>query len=287
MTTTCVEMRAALALIAALLTGPCAAAEETAFDLAGHRYPASPDTEWALPDALRELSGFTTDAEGRLFAHNDEVAVIHEIDYARGGIVKSFALGNPPVAGDFEGIAFIEDRIALTDSNGVLYLATEGDPGAAVGFERIPTGIGARCEVEGIAYAADEGLLYFACKTARAPALEGSVTVIAWSAAQRREVTERTLSVALDRFGELPGKGKLRPSDIAIAPGSGDLILTTAKRRALLTIARDGTRVSAFRLPKSKTLKQIEALAFGSGGTLLLGSEGKDRGRMRVYRPAD
>lgn len=280
-------MRAALALIAALLVGTSVAAEETAFDLAGHRYRAAPDTEWALPAALRELSGFSTDTRGRLFAHNDEVAVIHEIDHARGGIVKSFALGNPPVAGDFEGITFVEDRIALTDSNGVLYLATEGEPGATVGFERIPTGIGARCEVEGIAYATEEDLVYFACKTARTPALEDYVTVIAWSAGQRREVPERTLSVAIDRFGELPGKGKLRPSDIAIAPGSGDLILTTAKRRALLTIARDGTRVSAFRLPDSKTLKQIEAIAFGSGGTLLLGSEGKDRGRMRVYRPAD
>lgn len=287
MTTTCVKVRAVLALIAALLVGRSVAADEMGFDVAGHRYHAAPDAEWALPAGLRELSGFATDAGGRLFAHNDEVAIVHEIDYARGGIVKSFALGNPPVAGDFEGITFIGDRIALTDSNGVLYLASAGEPAASVGFERIPTGIGARCEVEGIAYAAAEGLVYFACKSARTPALDEYVTVIAWSAEQRREVPERTLSVTTDRFGELPGKGKLHPSDIAIAPGSGDLVLTTAKRRALLTIARDGTRVSAFRLPDSKTLKQIEAIAFGSGGTLLLGSEGKDRGRMRVYRPAD
>ena len=63
-------------------------------------------------------------------------------------------------------------------------------------------------------------------------------------------------------------------------------MLTAAKRRALLTVARDGTRVHAIRVPDSKPMQQIEAIAFGADGTLLLGSEGNKRGRMRVYRPA-
>jgi hypothetical protein len=282
-----VDLRAlagALFLFAAI---PCTAADASTMRIGGLSYPEAPAADWRLPAPLREISGFATDAKGRLFAHDDETAVVHQLDYAAGRIVKSFAFGNPPLRGDFEGLTLMGERLCLTDSNGTLICGKEGAAGAHVAFEGIETGVGKTCEVEGVAYAPDEDLLYFACKNPRVPELENHLAIIAWSPQQRAQVPARSVTIDLERFDDLPGDGRFRPSDVTLAPGGRSLVLTCARRRALITVARDGSTASALRLPDSKGLKQIEAVAFGSGNALLVASEGKDRGRMRVYHVAE
>jgi hypothetical protein len=281
------DMRPLFVALVAIVAAPWAVADAAPLRVGTLSYAEAPVADWNLPAPLREISGFATDAKGRLFAHDDETAVVHELDYAAGRIVKSFAFGNPPLRGDFEGLTIIGNRFCLTDSNGRLICGSEGAAGAHLAFERIDTGVGKRCEIEGVAYAADEDLLYFACKNPRVPELEGRLAVIAWSLKQRAQVPARSLSIDLDEFDDLEGDGRFRPSDITLAPDSRYLVLSCAKRRALITLARDGSTATAVRLPDSKGLKQIEALAFGSARALLVASEGKDRGRMRVYHVAD
>src|SRR5687768_14749269 len=74
-----------------------------------------------LPGALREISGLAVTPDGRVFAHGDERAIVSEVDYRRGAIVKSFALGSPILAGDFEGLAIADKRFFLITSTGRLY----------------------------------------------------------------------------------------------------------------------------------------------------------------------
>ena len=50
---------------------------------------------WRLPDGLREISGLALTDDQRLLAVDDEVAVIHEIDFEAGQVVKTFSLGSP------------------------------------------------------------------------------------------------------------------------------------------------------------------------------------------------
>jgi len=281
------ELRAVFVALLSFTVTPHAIADSPTMRIGELSFAEAPIADWKLPVPLREISGFATDAKGRLFAHDDETAVVHELDYAAGHIIKSFAFGNPPLRGDFEGLTLIGDRFCLTDSNGRLICGNEGAAGAHMAFERIETGVGKTCEIEGVAYAADEDLLYFACKNPRVPELENRLAVIAWSLTRRAQVPGRSLAIDPERFDDLPGEGHFRPSDVALAPNGRYLVLSCAKRRALITLARDGSSASAVRLPDSKPLKQIEALAFGSAGTLLVASEGKDRGRMRVYHVAD
>jgi uncharacterized protein YjiK len=288
MKTSCAEVRRRVALLGVLLLLGCGSSAADTFTVGGFRYSTGTATEWLLPKALKELSGFATDAEGRLFAHDDEVAVIHQIDYAKGGIVKSFALGDPPVRGDFEGITLIDGRFALTTSDGTLFLAAEGDDQHHVPYETLRTGLGARCEIEGLEYVAPDRLLYFACKSPREAALKGRLTLLAWSPKQQREVPDRTISVPLERLGDLPGKGPVRPSDLALSPADGSFAVTAAGRRAIIALSPQGEVLTAGRVPDSKALRQIEAIAFTRDGTLLLGSEGgNERGRMRVYHVAE
>jgi hypothetical protein len=57
--------------------------------------------QWRLPDKLKEISGLALSSDGRLFAVADEMAVVYEINYTDGKLVRAFALGDPPVPGDF------------------------------------------------------------------------------------------------------------------------------------------------------------------------------------------
>jgi hypothetical protein len=79
---------------------------------------------WNLPKRLDEISGLALSTDDRLFAHDDgNAASSTRIDWHRGRIVKGFALGDPPVKDDFEGIAIAGTDFYLVTSGGVLYRA--------------------------------------------------------------------------------------------------------------------------------------------------------------------
>ena len=77
-----------------------------------------------LPGRLEEISGLAITPEGRLFGHDDERAVVHEIDAEGGEVGKRFTVGDPPLAGDFEGMA-IGPRLADGDRS-LLLLSDNG-----------------------------------------------------------------------------------------------------------------------------------------------------------------
>ena len=56
-----------------------------------------------------------------MLAHDDERAVIYEIDFRNEGLVKAWAFGDTPARGDFEGIAVSPTRVWLVASNGRLF----------------------------------------------------------------------------------------------------------------------------------------------------------------------
>ncbi|MBC7788949.1 MAG: hypothetical protein H7Z74_03295, partial [Anaerolineae bacterium] len=108
-------------------------AEESALG----RYDMSrdPQRRVLLPGKLAEISGLAISQDGRMFAHDDERAVIFELN-ASGEIVKSFELGDRTVRGDFEGLAMAGGRFYMITSDGIIYEADEGDNGERVAFER-------------------------------------------------------------------------------------------------------------------------------------------------------
>ncbi len=156
---------------------------------------ATDAVRWNLPKRLKEISGLALSADERLFAHDDEHAVIYEIDWHDGRIVKAFALGDPTVADDFEGIAIADRDFYLITSDGILYRATEGADGAHVPYQRIDTGSGRRCEIEGLAYDPPRNVLLLGCKTPRETELKDRVAVFAWSPERRAIDAKASFSV--------------------------------------------------------------------------------------------
>ncbi|HWA62901.1 MAG TPA: hypothetical protein VG939_16085, partial [Caulobacteraceae bacterium] len=139
-------------------------------------FAAEPEAQWRLPKRLREISGLAATPDGRVMGHDDEAGVIYEIDVATGETVKRFCLGQPPIKGDFEGLAIAASgEFYLTTSGGRVHRFREGEAGAVVPFETFETGLRRTGEIEGLAWCDGEDALILACKRTYADTLSGQV----------------------------------------------------------------------------------------------------------------
>ena len=273
------------AVAAVVLVGTLAAGALTSPSaLAGYAIAKGGDARWELPDVLREISGLATMPDGRLFAHADERALIVELDVRRQRVAKTFAMGRQGVRGDFEGIAVVGDRFWLVTSDGILHESAEGANGADVPFRTYDTGIGSQCEVEGLAYDPATAALMLACKTPRARALRGTVTVFSWSIQRRALVGRGGLRVRADSLARRAGVSTFSPSGIERDPTTGHWLIIAARERAIVEIAPDGRIVAAAALSR-RGHGQAEGIAIAADRTLLIADEGaKRRGTLTTYR---
>lgn len=292
-------MRHLTPFIAALLAcGPGAAADTDAVASAA-RAPAAtppastsildrydfdePTRRFDLPGRLDEVSGLALTADGRLFAHDDERGRIHEIDPLTGDVGKSFDLGNGRLAGDFEGIAVIDERFFLVASTGWLYEFREGADEENVAYRVTDTGLGDGCEVEGLDYDPIDDALVFACKTASDDGDWIHVHRIAVDPASARLPSLRIARSELDAFGVAEG---FEPSALAVLPG-GTYLLTSAPDESLLEVDRDGRVLGGVDLDR-ESHPQPEGLALGADGTLYLADEeNAEDARLTVYTPRE
>ncbi len=239
----------------------------------GSLFAAAPAQQWRLPEQLREISGLAVSPDGRLFGHDDEHAVVYEIDATRGGLAKAFALGDPPLQGDFEGLAIAPDgTFWLAASRGEIYRFREGGDGAHVEFARFDTGLGEICEVEGLAYLAAEESLILACKRTHARDMRDRVAMYIWpfsgEAELWRDLPEAELAAAA-------GVRHFRPSSLDIDARSGRLLLLSASDAALVELSADGALVSARELEGEHV--QPEGVAVLAGGALVITDEAGGR----------
>jgi uncharacterized protein YjiK len=258
----------------------------TASLLARYDFGAAPAGRWKLPRALDEISGLAIDGAGRIFAHDDERAIVYELDPVSQRIVKRFAFGRPAVRGDFEGIALAGDRVILMTSDGDLYVGREGNDGEAVPYTTQATGIGRRCEVEGLAW--DEGArsLLIACKTPRIKALSGRLAVFAWPLDQRTPVATPKILVPMPAVVRRLGHGAFSPTELLIDSKTGHLLLLAARPPAIVELTPAGELVGVARL-RGALHRQAEGLALERDGTLLVSDEANGaRATLTAYRPS-
>ena len=261
----------------------CAEASES-FSVGGFNYDGTRFSQWKLPKSLREISGLALDTRQRLFAHNDEQAIIYQLDYREGRRVKKFSLGDPAIRGDFEGIAVANDAFYLIDSDGALYAAPEGENNSTVSYRLTRTGLGERCEIEGLEYESAAESLLVLCKSPRQKALKGYVTVFRWSLETNALDDGKTIQLDRDALQDSMGSREFHPSGITVVPGSDHLLIVAAKEHALLELSADGELIAAIKLPTAKHHRQTEGIALTAEGDLLLADEGGGkRGRLGVY----
>ncbi len=248
------------------------------------RFDAMQVVQWKLPKRLHEISGLASLADGELLAHDDERGIVYEIDPTAGSITRSFALGDPPVRDDFEGIAVAGTQVYLLTSDGVLYAAPIGADGEHVDYARIDTGLGRACELEGLAYDAARDVLLAPCKTARSADLTGRVTVFAWSLARRGVDARAGIDLDAHALAGPIGTRAFNPSAIEMASDGSSVWLLAGRQRALAQVGLDGRVTSVERLPKGH--RQPEGLALAGPDGFIIADEGGDgHAMLSIYRP--
>ncbi len=248
--------------------------------LPSYSFGAEGRVQWALPNRLREISGLAATSNDRLFAHDDERAVIYENDLEGQRIAKEFALGDPVLRGDFEGLSTLSDRFFLVTSDGVLYESFEGDDKDRLDYNMYVTGAGRLCEVEGLAANIGGTRLLLVCKTPRERALRDWVTLLPWSIETRQLEPDMRVRIPLADFHAATGKRKCSHSGLALAPGSDHFLLVTARQNVVAEITLGGVLLGITSLDKGRH-QQTEGVAFLSDGTLIMADEGSGRrGRL-------
>ena len=278
-------VRSALLALAVVAPAPVAALQSTsAATLSRYDLAAPAADRWELPKALQEISGLAVDSAGRIFAHDDEQAIIYQLDPATHRVVKRFSFGLPAVRGDFEAIAVVGRQVILTTSDGVLYAGREGRDGESVPYVTQATGVGRDCEVEGMAYEAAGRALLFACKTPRRRALVGHLAVLRWSLDRKALDPRPWIFLRLSELtGELKGRS-FHPSELLRVPGNGHYLLLAGPEHAIAEITPAGKVVAVAHL-RHRDHRQAEGLAFAPDGALLISDEGAGRrGTVTVYR---
>ena len=242
--------------------------------------------QWKLPKKLKEISGLALTPDDRLFAVGDEKAIVYELDYQQGKIVKAFALGDPTVRGDFEGIAFLNDMLYVVTSKGRLYATAEGNDGDRMQYKTYKTGLGKHCEIEGLAQDVQSGTLLLACKRNRKVGELGNLSIFAWSPSAGKFLREREVEVPTDEIAKRLGKKRVSPSAIVIDPQTGNFYGVAGPQRAIFEMKPNGELIDAIILPLAHRHRQAEGIEITRDGKLLIADEGgKNKARLSVYAP--
>ena len=238
--------------------------------------------QWKLPDRLREISGLALTNAGGLLAVDDERAVVYELDYDSGGILREFSVGDPVLKGDFEGLAVLGSTLFLMDSDGDLYRSVVGSDDEHVRVETVPTGLGEQCEFEGLTSYAKR--LYLLCKAVYDDGDRDGLTVFVWDTESDRLLSDEHVTLPEAEIGREIAKKRLHPSGIAVHPQTGNWVIVAARQAALIEMSPTGRLLSARPLPEGIRHPQAEGIEFTEDGRLLIADEGgKGKARLTMY----
>jgi uncharacterized protein YjiK len=241
-------------------------------------------THFMLPRALQEISGLAVTSDGRVFAHGDERAIVVQIDACAAKAVKSFALGAPPVRGDFEGIAIVGERFFLITSNGQLYEFREGPDASAVPFSVRDTGFGKVCEIEGLAYDPGDRVLLMGCKQPLGREERPAINVLRWSLDRSAAAEPPSLTIPLGDVGKKVEGKAFHTSAIERDSRSGHYVLVAGPERVIAEVTAKGSFVVAHELRRALH-PQPEGLTLLGDSLLVIGDEGANgRASITCYR---
>jgi uncharacterized protein YjiK len=237
--------------------------------------------QWALPDKLREISGLALTSDGRLLAVTDETAIVYELDFETGKLVKAFAFGEPVVNGDFEGIAVLDDMVWLMTSDGQLYQASEGDDGQQLDYRHYDTNLEDDCEFEGLAEIPQRQSLALLCKN---PNKGKKLRLYEWRA--ENDGLERTSDFTLPEkaMASAVDEKRVNPSGITLDPETGNWIVIAARQHAVFELNVEGALIDVILRLDPDRHQQAEGIAITGDGRLIIADEaGKGRARLSVY----
>lgn len=237
----------------------------------------TPVARWQLPADLQEVSGLAVTRPGFVVAHNDERGHLVEIDHRTGRVSRQWTFGSPVAREDFEGIDISNNEVTMMTSDGRLWSGTlpvDGGPVTAISV--VDTGLGRRCELEGLARSGDQEWI-LPCKTPRGRQNRDVMFSLFFV---RANGDVRTITVPPVR-----GTRRLSPSSITPASASGDdgFLVVFGPEHTIGHVTAQGQVTALVAWPAGRH-PQPEGVAV-DGNRLVVADEGQGRrpGTLTVY----
>ncbi|RYG32559.1 MAG: hypothetical protein EOO01_34125, partial [Chitinophagaceae bacterium] len=180
---------------------------------------------WKLPEELLEISGLSVIDNERFACVQDEMGTVYIYNTNTSTVEKKIPFANP---GDFEGIAVVDKTIWVVRADGLLF-ELDTDKKDIVAKEH-KTSLTAKHNVEGLCYDEANQRLLLASKDGD-PGDSGTKGIYAFDLAQKKFIAEPVYNIRMssDAAGGEKKKSKkqgVKPSAIAVHPGSGELYIT-------------------------------------------------------------
>ncbi len=249
-----------------------------------HHYDFSGDKSKTvtLPKKLNEISGLAITGDNRLFAHNDEVGTIYEIDISTLEILNEFYLGEKKIKKDFEGIAVVKDSFFLVTSSGVIYKFSYLDNEKNVDYKKFKTILSTKYNVEGLCYDKATNSLLLACKEYSGKNLKDYKAIFTFDLSKYKLQEEPRFLINLDSLKNKFKINNFSPTGIEVHPNSGNVFILSSHEKAIVELSSNGNLLNAVKL-KSKNHRQPEGIAFLSDLTLLISDEGQNKkGKLTI-----
>ncbi len=260
---------------------PADALVETSW-LSRYDLKAKNPKQFKLPKKLGEISGLAITDDGKLLCHDDESAIVYQLDYVTGSITRQFAFGSGFLKGDFEGIAVKRDTIYVVNSSGTLFEFREAAEGGRTAFRQYKTSLSQKNDVEGLEYDPQTDCLLLACKGDAGKGYGGYKAVYAFSLKTKELIVPPRFLISLDAVKKT-SKGSFNPSGIARHPVSGTFFVISADGESIIEIDSSGKLLGQEEIPK-KVNSQPEGIAFAPDNSLLLCNDGQGgTGTLTVY----
>ncbi len=241
--------------------------------------------QWALSNHLIEVSGLAAASERSVYAHNDEFAIVYEVDVEDGAVKRAFALGDPTVQGDFEGVAAYDGRIYLVTSAGRIYEAVIGEHRDRERFNVYDTGVGAFCEVEGLSLAPSPGEFFVLCKRNRDGESNNRLNIYRWSVLDRLPESAPEFSIPFGEFLPKSEREAFRPAGIEWIADTETIMIVSSRSHIVYSFDTSGKFLRKNRL-SPELHRQSEGIAMLASGAALVADEGNGRkraGQITVY----
>ena len=239
--------------------------------------------QFKLQNKLNEISGLAMTDDGRLFCHDDESAVVYQLDYRRGTVIKRFSLGSGFLEEDFEGIAVKKDTLYMVTSSGNILEFRESPDRGRSAFRLYKTPLSQKNDVEGLEYDPESDCLLLACKGDPGKGFDDHKAVYAFSLRTKKLLETPRFLLSLKDVKKRAVKGNFNPSGIARHPKSGTFFIVSADGESIVEIDRNGKLLAQEHLSK-KVNSQAEGIAFAPDLSLLICNDGQGgTGTLTVY----
>ncbi len=242
--------------------------------LSHYRLSDRPSWRFELPKNLAEISGLAYTPDGQLLAHGDEKAVIWRIDPAAREVTGRFGFTRRErvIAGDFEDIQVVGDRIFLLTSSGELFEGHGAEDGQLTEAVRRGPGLGGTCEAEGLAWDEATKSLLILCKQVQSRQWRHQVVILAISVDSWRFEPKPRLAIPQRELERVTGAKRFNGSAMVRHPRSGTFLLLAGPERAYAEIDASGKVLGGGRLD-SRLHRQPEGIAIAPDLTLLISDE--------------